>query len=881
MNPTVFPRRGPGIPVRPAVWLRVLALSAGLFLLSACSAERVYYAEIGRTEIDRWSVNEPVSFSAEDTAPERMRLVAEDGGLALYFNDKTADIAVRRLSDGALWHSNPPERFSGPRADALSPQIEITSYVSREVLKVWNSFTDAVQYRQFRTEDIPGGIRVTYLFGRLTRPHLSPLALTEARMREILDALEKDDDVRLVSRLYSRMDLSRMRSEQQKNDLKQRYRILADESQVIYTRKEKPTRLEADRLEAALRSIGYTEEDRDADMQAVGYVEEENTNTHILLPVEYVLERGTLAVRVRMDEAAASPDVRPVEIGVLKYFGAAPAGSPGYALLPDGSGALLRFDRLKAPGLPAYAERVYGRDFGVFDPVEEGVREQVYLPVYGISRDFGGVLAVIEEGAAYASIRADAARREGEYSHVYPSFRLLETETGSIDQAPDSEVNMYAPFAVNGPLSVRFLFLGREDNSYAGMARAYKAYLGERGMLPDPSPGPPDGVPLVAGVLGAIDDIASVAGVPTEIIKPLTTFRQAEDLIRELKREAPDYEPVLHYAGWRQGGMRHRVGSDARAEPKLGGNRDLRELLAFAESQGVKVFMEADFQYVYRDGWFDGFSRWRDAAQHISGELAFKPVYSIVHYNLEPRGTSGYMLNPRKYPEVAERFFADAEKAGIGAVSAGAMGTDLYSSFRSGRSVPRAEAAEAVGQTLRAARDAGFAVAVRGANAYVLPYADFLFDLPTRSGPHPLLDGSVPFLQIVLSGRVQYAAKPLNDEPDWEYAALKAAETGSALAFDVMAAPGEAVKETDYTRYYAVSYGDIRESMLAAGRKVAEALRAAYGREIVDHRQLGEGLTVTVFDGGIAVIVNYNGEDRTTPYGTVRGRDVLVAAEGR
>lgn len=47
-----------------------------------------------------------------------MQLVAEDQGLALYYNEETTEIAVRDGKSGEIWYSNPKERDGDSLASA-------------------------------------------------------------------------------------------------------------------------------------------------------------------------------------------------------------------------------------------------------------------------------------------------------------------------------------------------------------------------------------------------------------------------------------------------------------------------------------------------------------------------------------------------------------------------------------------------------------------------------------------------------------------------------------------------------------------------------------------------------------------------------------------
>lgn len=52
-------------------------------------------------------------------------------------------------------------------------------------------------------------------------------------------------------------------------------------------------------------------------------------------------------------------------------------------------------------------------------------QQEVKLPVFGLIREQGAMLGIIEQGASLATINADTSGRLNGYNYVYPSFTLI------------------------------------------------------------------------------------------------------------------------------------------------------------------------------------------------------------------------------------------------------------------------------------------------------------------------------------------------------------------------------------------------------------------------------------------------------------------------
>ena len=153
---------------------------------------------------------------------------------------------------------------------------------------------------------------------------------------------------------------------------------------------------------------------------------------------------------------------------------------------------------------------------------------------------------------------------------------------------------------------------------------------------------------------------------------------------------------------------------------------------------------------------------------------------------------------------------------------------------------------------------------VENGNAYTLPRSSHVVELPMDSCGYDATDESVPFLQLVVSGCLNYAGKPVNLTAGSRRSFLRAVETGAGLSYTVTAAGSDKVRDTDYTRYFACAWADVKPSLLETLDEAAPAAPTA-GLEMTGHVKLADGVYQTTFSNGMRVVVNYTGQPYTGP----------------
>ena len=168
-------------------------------------------------------------------------------------------------------------------------------------------------------------------------------------------------------------------------------------------------------------------------------------------------------------------------IMLFPYFGSANYEINGYALIPDGSGALIRYT--DAPSATAYVKRVYGPDYGFAQAAASTPHLKdapvAALPVYGVAHGYNqaAFLARIESGAGAAEIHS--------YPYLYNNipinttfFKLITRDTFRIEISSGEVITLLNDDPYPNDYALAYDFLRGDKANYVGMAESYRESLG-------------------------------------------------------------------------------------------------------------------------------------------------------------------------------------------------------------------------------------------------------------------------------------------------------------------------------------------------------------------------------------------------------------------
>ena len=634
-----------------------------------------------------------------------------------------------------------------------------------------------------------------------------------------------------------------------------------------------------------VKAAGYTPEDVAYDHEYYSVAPPYPDLRQFEITVEYLLDGDELVVRVPTQEIRFPDKVWDPKneqevsypltaISVLPYFGAGSVEDQGYMFVPDGAGALIYFNRT-SPLAEPYSRRVYGQDHAAI-PLREYssmLKGQIYLPVFGVVKNEQAFLAIIEEGDAAARIEAMLPGMRDSYNKVWASFevrsaaRVNMQAEGELIHLRQLSILMYQARLNQSDTAIRYVFLPREESSYAGMARAYQDYLVEKHGLSKLDPG--GKLPLIVDVIGSFDHVQPVLGIPTNVVEPFTTHEQTKLLVEDLLAEGVD-SLRLRYLGWLRGGIRHVYPRGAPLERAVGNSRSWQQLNRYLEELGVDFYPSVDFLQVHRNSPIDLYFEFLHAPRGLDRSGATLNTFHIATYQpIDDRKVA--LLSPARLAGVVDSFLKGYERHGTSGLALGDLGLLLYADYRLNPSklVDRVMAAEIIAeQVSRLAKDRRLMIA--GSNAYLLPYAEVLVEAPLYARGEAILHQTVPFYAMVVSGYMEFAGEPFNlADHRGDFYLLKLLETGAAPYFALTWEPSSLTKNTDFDYLFSTYYPDIKGDVLAVYNTVREVLGDAWPAAIVDHKVLAHNVCETTYHNGLRVVVNYTSQPHRLPEGLV------------
>jgi hypothetical protein len=836
-------------------------LLLGLLIAGCSGSDNANQANDGEAVATVFTKGSALKASFTDSRVAGMKGIAENGQLRLFMDDETGAIAVLNTLSGDIYRSNPLDgeadsTATGVNKALLASQLKLDYYNSFGQTNSINTFTDSVAYEQISSELIPNGVRVTYQFGKAARSAADlPLMLSADRFNELSGKLDKNGQ----------------------RSLRIAYR--EDAEKAAYVRNDKAlVGIQLERAFKAFEDLEYSQEDLERDMAEMNFTQEETSARIFLASIEYTLDNDSLVVKVPADGIQAPPAYPIGNISLLSFFGAGGKDEAGSIFVPDGSGALIHFNNGKTK-YPAYQQAVYGADLTMEVVEDAGSEQTVRLPVFGVIRERSAFLGIIEEGAPAATINADISGKLNSYNYVYPSFTVI--NKGSVTLQANAQERTLPKFQenpMNSDYTVRYAFLSGEAASYQGMANYYRNYLQEKGGLPErQAANEAKELPFYVTLVGGIAKQKHFAGVPYQAIEPLTTFKQAEQIISQMQQR--DINNIkLKYAGWFNGGLDHQVPDGIKVDRTVGGSKGLDNLVSFAQKEGIDLFPDISILTAHTG---KGLDEKDEAARKLSGiPASFYPLDLALNRRDRSKSPS-FVVSPRKVGSYVNAILQDLKGYETGGISLRDMADQLNSDFLKNKQVDRTESEGISIQALSAMRKEDLKIMAEGGNAYALPYLSDITNAPMSNSAFKLEDEAIPFYQMVIRGYIDYTGTPYNltSYTNVRQYILKSLEYGSGVYFEWIHEPNYKVKDTEFNQLYAVNYELWLDQAADIYKEVNTVLRHVQNEPIIAHEKLGEGLFKTVYENGTFVIVNYTDKQATVEGMTIKAESYVTGGE--
>lgn len=567
-----------------------------------------------------------------------------------------------------------------------------------------------------------------------------------------------------------------------------------------------------------------------------------------IIPLTLSYKAGVFTATVDTSKINERYDNKIINITVLPYFGAGMVGEDGYVLIPDGCGAIVSLDKNNAY-TKSYQKTVYGDNPVLYKNTDESVEEQIYLPVFGVKRNQNSFLGIITKGDAISKIRAnaDSSYYTAAATFVYRQDDTSHTQEGS---SREKEVVIIPKEATKSDFSVKYVFQQGENANYIGMANAYRNHLIKTCKLSDKEA---NGIAIDLSFTATAKIAKSFLGIPYTGTVDLTDFSDIENVVKFLKENnCSNYN--LSLKGALGSGDYGKILNKVKINSKVGSYKEYKNLKENINKQGGNFYLLADFLKVYKTG--NGVSSAGGTARGVSGGIS--KIYNFYPENFGKDESSFWrLINANSLEKVTESFAKSAEKKNI-SLGLNGMADLLYGDYRLNNICDRAEMLEAHKAAYKLLSEKSGDLYAQGANIYILPYADMISSIPTKSSQYDMFTADVPFYQAVVHGLVDYSSNPVNLSGEENYSLLKCIEYGSAVRYDLVCKNFDIIYETSEKHLFSSNADKKMSNIVNIQKDISDFYKANSNSNIVSHTKVLESVYCTEYSNGNKSIVNYS-----------------------
>ncbi len=479
------------------------------------------------------------------------------------------------------------------------------------------------------------------------------------------------------------------------------------------------------------------------------------------------------------------------------------------------------------------------------------------MPIFGIQNPQGTFVAIVK-GMRY-EFSEFVTVNKGEYK-VFPKFYI-----GSIPQGPyeDVVIDVYK--------------LDGDDANYAGMARTYRKYQLENGVV-RPLKERVKNNPVLAYTVDSIfvrikngikdnkDKIARQTPENEPKLRVMHSFDECSAIMKGIKSLGVE-KAEMCLVGWNAGGFDGRYPQLLPIPEEFGGEKKLRETIRTAKSLGYQITNHICNTDIYEisDDWDEKY-----VARRADGKMR--------HQLILAGGTAYYPCQKMHYETFVER----DNKIILDLGFKGTQHNDVYSCihpypcFDKRHPCSRKETAEYMGLVAAASQKAHGGFGSEGPNdsfAGNLDFSLYVWAYPNHCGrKDPVLNkGPVPFWHIVYHGII--LSNPYWDTIDPTYEGSSCGTQFSAFGVKWKKVLKMAELNGRPTFYFLSYKSAENQKLIAEAYKAYQPMKYLQYEFMDDHRELAPDVFLSVFSDGSEIVTNYSDSAFTYKDRTVESRN--------
>ena len=200
------------------------------------------------------------------------------------------------------------------------------------------------------------------------------------------------------------------------------------------------------------------------------------------------------------------------------------------------------------------------------------------------------------------------------------------------------------------------------------------------------------------------------------------------------------------------------------------------------------------------------------------------------------------------------------------------LGTKLYADYSRDKNLSRNQTKQVFQKVAKLSESSAYFKP----NDYMWQSTAEYFDIPMVNSQYLYETDTVPFLQMVLKGSIDYYAPYANLGFYNQASILKMIEFATYPSVILMGEDNYALHNTGLEYYFSLNYNSWENVIGDMYSEISSALSKVEGASMTEHKVLSDGVILTSYSNGVKILVNYNSKNAITDYGTVNAKSFLV-----
>ena len=539
-------------------------------------------------------------------------------------------------------------------------------------------------------------------------------------------------------------------------------------------------------------------------------------------------------------------------ITVFPYFGSANYSINGYAFIPDASGALIRYSDVGYD--TAFIKRVYGQDYGITPYTKNEYLKApsiISLPIYGINHGYNqaAFLCQITEGAGAAELNS--------YPYMYSNinlnrtfFKFITRDKFNVNMASSASgaITLINTDVYHQHLSLKYHFLNGNDANYSGMARSYQKEFNFKDN---------DSSSTLKLDVVAQDYKLGLFG---KNYITMTSYTDLLDILKELNSLGIN-NIEINYIGFNNNGYYDNNQAKFKLDSSLGSKKEYNQLIDYMSEHHIKLSYYTNPLLANSSSLSYQTIKMQNLESFI---YTYKSSLELTAKYINPTMLSTYLLKN------AERF----TKFSVDSLTLVDVGETSFSYRYKGLNVAREEMINQMVEEMNNLKD--YHLAMYNPNDYLYNYLDSYYDADYESSKYAFITDSIPFVSLVLSGKVNMYSTNTNYVSDYNLFKLRLVEYNIRPSFMITNEATNKLRYANFEYLYTTEYQLWKGQINQVQSFIDGALKHVTNVEMIDHHYLADGIAKISYQNGVVIYINYTNDDYLVDTYTITPMNYLV-----